>query len=106
MKRAPNVKKLPEDKYTEAIIFAGDEAWNAAKRYMQDPEVDDPVPPIVLDLDQLEHLNELDIIDENRHRVRIHQAGRIAQLALTQIAHKLALANVQYAVLYDLKGNL
>ncbi|MFW8303726.1 integrase, partial [Klebsiella pneumoniae] len=60
----------------------------------------------MLDLDQLEHLNELDIIDENRHRVRIHQAGRIAQLALTQIAHKLALANVQYAVLYDLEGNL
>lgn len=106
MKRAPNVKKLPEDKYTEAIIFAGDEAWNAAKRYMQDPEADDPVPPIVLDLDQLEHLSELDIIDENRHRVRIYQAGRIAQLALTQIAYKLALANVQYAVLYDLKGNL
>jgi hypothetical protein len=25
-------KKLPEDKYTEAIIFAGDEAWNVAKR--------------------------------------------------------------------------
>ncbi|MDR9890974.1 DUF5906 domain-containing protein [Pseudenterobacter timonensis] len=73
---------------------------------MQDPEVDDPVPPAVLDINQLEHLNELDIIDKNRHRVRIYQAGRIAPLALTQIAHKLALANVQYAMLYDLKGNL
>ncbi len=33
MKKAPNVKKLPKDPLSEAIIFAGDEAWTHAKNW-------------------------------------------------------------------------
>lgn len=31
MKKAPNFKHLPADKFTEAIIFAGSEAYSHAK---------------------------------------------------------------------------
>ncbi len=31
MKSAPNVKHLPKDVFTEAVIFAGHDAWIHAK---------------------------------------------------------------------------
>lgn len=34
MKLAPNVKRLPKDKYTDAIIFAGIDAHSFAEHYI------------------------------------------------------------------------
>ncbi|MCX1528620.1 DNA primase, partial [Escherichia coli] len=48
MKLAPNVKLLPKDKHTEAVIFAGDNAHSFAEHYMiaQAKKAGDPIPPV------------------------------------------------------------
>ncbi|EGX08235.1 nucleoside triphosphatase, D5 family domain protein [Escherichia coli STEC_MHI813] len=50
MKLAPNVKRLPKDKYTDAIIFAGIDAHSFAEHYIiaQAKKAGDPVPPVYL----------------------------------------------------------
>lgn len=35
MKNAPNIKCLPKDKFTEAIIFAGDDAYSHAQHWIE-----------------------------------------------------------------------
>ena len=45
MKNAPNLKNLPKDKFTEAIIFAGTDAWVHAKAWQENNPAHDTVPP-------------------------------------------------------------
>ena len=35
MRNAPNVKLLPKDPFTEAIIFAGSDAWSHVRIFMK-----------------------------------------------------------------------
>lgn len=50
MKSAPNFKYLPKDKYTEAIIFAGEDAYSHAQHWIESEgkRVGDDVPPVYL----------------------------------------------------------
>ncbi|MCU7299605.1 DNA primase, partial [Escherichia albertii] len=70
MKLAPNVKLLPKDKHTEAVIFAGDNAHSFAEHYMiaQAKKAGDPIPPVYLGRYQLSELDNLQIVDEGRYR--------------------------------------
>ncbi|HDL7644931.1 TPA: DNA primase [Yersinia enterocolitica] len=105
MKYAPNVKHLPKDKGTEAVIFAGSKAWEMAKAYQKDNS-DDDVPPVVLDHQQLSELESLNIIDKGRMFARVYQAGIIDQARISQILQKLAKAKVKQAQLYNEAGEL
>ena len=100
-KLAPNVKKLPADAFTEAIIFAGADAWIHAKDWQQNNHAGDTVPPIVLAPQQLAELEGLRIVDDGRRFVRICRAGELSEIHLTVIATKLALAGVTEARLYS-----
>lgn len=56
MKKAPNFKHLPVDKFTEAIIFAGSEAYAHAKGWeegMGRQVACDSTPPVYLGTKQL-----------------------------------------------------
>jgi len=53
MKNAPNLKCLPKDKFTEAIIFAGADAWIHARNWQQSNPAGDDVPPITIGPKQL-----------------------------------------------------
>ncbi|AZV03822.1 MULTISPECIES: DUF5906 domain-containing protein [Enterobacteriaceae] len=103
MKRAPNVKHLPKDKRTEAIIFAGTEAYSHAQHWIESEgkRAGDDVPPVYIGDKQLAELNNLIIIDEGRESARIYRAGDITEEQLTTIATKLALAGVRQARLFD-----
>lgn len=35
MKNAPNIKFLPKDKFTEAIIFAGEDAYSHVQHWIE-----------------------------------------------------------------------
>ncbi|ENJ4473942.1 DNA primase [Yersinia enterocolitica] len=105
MKYAPNVKHLPKDKVTEAVIFAGSKAWEMAKAYQKNNS-DDDVPPVVLDHQQLGELENLNIIDKGRMFARVYQAGIIDQARISQILQKLAKAKVKQAQLYNEAGEL
>ncbi|MGT3256329.1 DNA primase family protein, partial [Yersinia enterocolitica] len=105
MKYAPNVKHLPKDKGTEAVIFAGSKAWEMAKAYQKNNS-DDDVPPVVLDHQQLSELENLNIIDKGRMFARVYQAGIIDQACISQILQKLAKAKVKQAQLYNEAGEL
>jgi hypothetical protein len=67
MKKAPNFKHLPEDKWTEAIIFAGSEAYSHMKGWVEGMGkqiAGDTTPPVYLGPKQLTELGNIRIIDE------------------------------------------
>ncbi|HHT8227054.1 TPA: DNA primase family protein [Citrobacter braakii] len=103
MKKAPNVKLLPKDKYVEAIIFAGTDAYSHAQHWIESEgkRAGDNVPPVYIGEKQLAELDSLIIIDEGRESARVYRAGDITQTQLTTIATKLALAGVRRARLFD-----
>lgn len=101
MKNAPNVKQLPKDKLTEAIIFAGADAWTHAKDWQENNTAGDTVPPIVLDKKQLLELASLNIVSKGRKYVRVYRAGALTETQISTIATKLALADVQEARFYS-----
>lgn len=103
MKNAPNLKYLPKDKFTEAIIFAGADAFAHAKGWeegMGKQIAGDSTPPVYLGPKQLADLDNLRIVDEGRHVARVYIAGEIESIQINAIAEKLALAGVQEAKLY------
>ncbi|EHC2211746.1 AAA family ATPase [Escherichia coli] len=103
MKLAPNVKLLPKDKYTDAVIFAGDNAHSFAEHYIiaQAKKAGDPVPPVYLGRYQLSELDNLQIVDKGRFRAKVIRAGNIDEVQLLTIATKLAIAGVQEARLFS-----
>ncbi|ELN2734867.1 DUF927 domain-containing protein [Pluralibacter gergoviae] len=103
MKNAPNVKALPKDKFTEAIIFAGADAWSHAKGWEEGlgkQVAGDTTPPVYLGPRQLEELDNLRIVDDGRKVARVYLAGSIEPLMINGIAAKLAGAGVEDARLY------
>ncbi|EML9727360.1 DUF927 domain-containing protein [Klebsiella aerogenes] len=103
MKNAPNVKQLPKDKFTEAIIFAGADAWSHAKQWEEGlgkQIAEDTTPPVYLGPRQLEELDNLRIIDDGRRAARVYLAGEIEPLMINAIGARLALAGVQDAKLF------
>ena len=103
MKNAPNVKALPKDKFTEAIIFAGADAWSHAKGWEErlgKQIAEDTTPPVYLGPRQLEELDNLRIIDDGRRAARVYLAGEIEPLMINAIGAKLALAGVKDAKLF------
>jgi putative DNA primase/helicase len=103
VKNAPNVKILPKDKFVEAVIFAGADAYSHAKGWeegMGRQIACDTTPPVYLGPKQLAELASLRIIDKGRRCARIYQAGEIEPILINAIAEKLALAGVQDAKLY------
>lgn len=103
MKNAPNVKALPKDKFTEAIIFAGADAWSHAKGWeegMGKQIAGDSTPPVYLGPKQLAALTNLRIIDKGRRCARVYIAGEIAPVLINAIAERLAAAGVEDAKLY------
>ncbi|HIH8962849.1 primase-like DNA-binding domain-containing protein [Klebsiella pneumoniae] len=103
MKNAPNVKALPKDKFTEAIIFAGADAWSHAKGWEEGlgkQIAEDTTPPVYLGPRQLEELDNLRIIDDGRRAARVYLAGEIEPLMINAIGAKLALAGVKDAKLF------
>ena len=103
MKNAPNVKLLPKDPFTEAIIFAGSDAWSHAKGWeegMGKQIAGDDTPPVYLGPRQLADLDNLRIIDDGRRSARVYLAGDIEQLQISTIADKLAVAGVKEARLF------
>lgn len=103
MRNAPNVKLLPKDPFTEAIIFAGSDAWSHAKGWeegMGKQVAGDTNPPVYLGPRQLDDLDNLRIIDDGRRSARVYLAGDIKQLQISTIADKLAVAGVKEARLF------
>ncbi|WP_208952307.1 primase-like DNA-binding domain-containing protein [Rahnella sp. ChDrAdgB13] len=103
MKNAPNVKHLPKDKFTEAIIFAGADALSHVQHWTEKAgnEAGDKIPPIYLGARQLAELDNLRIIDKGRRYVRVYRAGDISPAHLLAIETRLALADVKEARLFD-----
>lgn len=102
MKSAPNVKQLPKDKLTEAIIFAGADAYAHAQHWSESEgrRHGDDVPPIYLGKRQLAELDNLRIIDKGRQSARVYLAGDIEPIQINAIGEKLALAGVLEAKLF------
>lgn len=103
MKRAPNLKFLPKEKFTEAIIFAGTDAYAHAKGWEEGlgkQIAEDTTPPIYLGPKQLVELDHLQIIDNGRRSARVYLAGNIEPIMINAIGEKLARAGVQDAKLY------
>ncbi|MBY6353806.1 MULTISPECIES: helicase RepA family protein [Enterobacter cloacae complex] len=103
MKNAPNLKHLPKEKFTEAVIFAGSEAYAHAKGWEEGlgkQIAEDTTPPVYLGPKQLAELDNLRIVDDGRRAVRIYLAGNIKPIQINNIAERLALAGVQDARLY------
>lgn len=103
MKNAPNVKALPKDKFTEAVIFAGADAYAHAKGWeegMGQQIAGDSTPPVYLGPKQLTELANLRIVDTGRRAARVYVAGDIDSMLINAIAEKLAVAGVQDAKLY------
>lgn len=103
MKRAPNLKFLPKEKFTEAIIFAGTDAYAHAKGWEEGlgkQIAEDTTPPIYLGPKQLAELEHLQIIDDGRRSARVYLAGNIEPIMINAIGEKLARAGVQDAKLY------
>lgn len=103
MRYAPNVKKLPKDKYTEAVIFAGTDAWAHAKNWTESAgkKAGDAIPPVILGPEQLKALDNVFIIDKGRFYARVYRAGELGATQITVIATRLALAGVQNARFYS-----
>ncbi|EMW1040528.1 DNA primase [Citrobacter freundii] len=103
MKRAPNLKHLPKEKFTEAVIFAGADAYAHAKGWEEGlgkQIAEDTTPPIYLGPKQLAELDNLQIIDKGRRSARVYLAGSIEPILINAIGEKLARAGVQDARLY------
>ncbi|MFR0631965.1 DUF5906 domain-containing protein [Citrobacter freundii] len=103
MKNAPNLKHLPKEKFTEAVIFAGADAYAHAKGWEEGlgkQIAEDTTPPIYLGPKQLAELDNLQIIDKGRRSARVYLAGDIEPILINAIGKKLALAGVQDAKLY------
>lgn len=103
MKNAPNLKHLPKEKFTEAVIFAGADAYAHAKGWEEGlgkQIAEDTTPPIYLGPKQLAELNNLQIIDKGRRSARVYLAGDIEPILINAIGEKLARAGVQDAKLY------
>ncbi|EBW9751454.1 DNA primase [Salmonella enterica subsp. enterica serovar Kingston] len=103
MKNAPNLKHLPKEKFTEAIIFAGADAFAHARAWESGfgkAVAGDSTPPIYLGPKQLADLANLRIVDKGRRSARVYLAGDIESILINAIAGKLALAGVQDAKLY------
>lgn len=104
MKKAPNLKQQPADRFTEQVIFAGADAWVHAKDWQHNNRAGDTVPPVVLagrELDNLHNLHNLSITDNGRRFVRVCRAGPLSERHITTIATRLALANVREARFYS-----
>lgn len=103
MKRAPNLKFLPKEKLTEAVIFAGTDAYAHAKGWVEGlgkQIAEDTTPPIYLGPKQLAELDNLQIVDKGRRSARVYIAGDIEPILINAIGEKLARAGVQDAKLY------
>ncbi|HHG8753834.1 TPA: primase-like DNA-binding domain-containing protein [Escherichia coli] len=103
MKSAPNLKHLPKEKFTEAVIFAGADAYAHAKGWEEGlgkQIAEDTTPPIYLGPKQLAELDNLQIIDKGRRSARVYLAGKIEPILINAIGEKLARAGVQDAKLY------
>ncbi|HGW3964111.1 MULTISPECIES: DNA primase family protein [Citrobacter freundii complex] len=103
MKNAPNLKHLPKEKFTEAVIFAGSDAYAHAKGWEEGlgkQIAEDTTPPIYLGPKQLAELDNLQIIDKGRRSARVYLAGNIEPILINAIGEKLARAGVQDAKLY------
>ncbi|HAV2238527.1 TPA: DNA primase [Enterobacter cloacae] len=103
MKSAPNLKHLPKEKFTEAVIFAGADAYAHAKGWEEGlgkQIAEDTTPPIYLGPRQLAELDNLQIIDKGRRSARVYLAGSIEPILINAIGEKLARAGVQDAKLY------
>lgn len=103
MKNAPNLKHLPKEKFTEAVIFAGADAYAHAKGWEEGlgkQIAEDTTPPIYLGPKQLAELDNLQIIDKGRRSARVYLAGSIEPILINAIGEKLARAGVQDARLY------
>lgn len=103
MKNAPNLKHLPKEKFTEAVIFAGADAYAHAKGWEEGlgkKIAEDTTPPIYLGPKQLADLDNLQIIDKGRRSARVYLAGDIEPILINAIGEKLARAGVQDARLY------
>ncbi|MBS0870066.1 DNA primase [Enterobacter ludwigii] len=103
MKSAPNLKHLPKEKFTEAVIFAGADAYAHAKGWEEGlgkQIAEDTTPPIYLGPKQLAELDNLQIIDKGRRSARVYLAGNIEPILINAIGEKLARAGVQDAKLY------
>jgi putative DNA primase/helicase len=103
MKSAPNLKHLPKEKFTEAVIFAGSDAYAHAKGWEEGlgKEIaEDTTPPIYLGPKQLAELDNLHIVDKGRRSARVYIAGDIEPILINAIGEKLAQAGVQDARLY------
>ncbi|HGG5994120.1 TPA: primase-like DNA-binding domain-containing protein [Salmonella enterica subsp. diarizonae serovar 61:r:z53] len=104
MKNAPNLKHLPRDKMTEAIIFAGNEAYAHASAWEEQygqKVAGDKTPPIYLGKKQLADLANIRIVDDGRHYARVYRSGELTESQITTIATKLAIAGVQEARFYS-----
>ncbi|QJI75165.1 DNA primase family protein, partial [Citrobacter freundii] len=102
-KNAPNLKHLPKEKFTEAVIFAGADAYAHAKGWEEGlgkQIAEDTTPPIYLGPKQLAELDNLQIIDKGRRSARVYLAGSIEPILINVIGEKLARAGVQDAKLY------
>ncbi|HCM1954427.1 TPA: DNA primase [Salmonella enterica subsp. salamae serovar 9,46:z4,z24:z39:z42] len=104
MKNAPNLKCLPKDKFTEAIIFAGSEAYAHARGWeesMGKQIAGDTTPPVYLGPKQLADLANIRIVDKGRERARVYLAAvrgtinEVRQATISAIVEKLAVAGVQ-----------
>ncbi|HFF1821208.1 TPA: primase-like DNA-binding domain-containing protein [Raoultella ornithinolytica] len=103
MKNAPNLKHLPREKFTEAVIFAGTDAYAHAKGWEEGlgkQVAEDTTPPIYLGPKQLAELANLNIVDKGRRSARVYLAGDIEPIQINAIGEKLALAGVLDARLY------
>lgn len=101
MKKAPNLKQQPADRFTEQVIFAGADAWVHAKDWQHNNRAGDTVPPVVLAGRELDNLHNLSITDNGRRFVRVCRAGPLSERHITTIATRLALANVREARFYS-----
>ncbi|RJT27689.1 DNA primase family protein [Buttiauxella izardii] len=103
MNNAPNVKCLPKDKLTEAIIFAGADAYSHMQHWTdsEGTKAGDSVPPVWIGPKQLSELDNLRIIDDGRRYARVYRAGALSESQVTVIATKLALAGVTEARLFN-----
>ena len=103
MKNAPNIKFLPKDKFTEAIIFAGEDAYSHVQHWIESEgkRAWDDVPPVYLGKRQLAELERLNIVDNGRRSVRVIRAGELSEMQISTIATKLALADVKEARLFN-----
>ncbi|ENU7733951.1 DUF5906 domain-containing protein [Salmonella enterica] len=108
MKNAPNYKHLPADKATEAVIFAGADAYAHAQHWIEieGERHGDNVPPVYLGKKQLADLANLRIVDKGRERARVYLAAvqgtinEVSQATISAIVEKLALAGVQQVKIF------